>query len=113
MPVAVPDVITTYFASTDSADADALVACFTDDAVVVDEGRTRRGRAEIRQWRDEIAQAFEYTATILDVESDDAAGSDGYVVTARVEGNFPGNVVDLKNRFRLRHGLIAHLEIAP
>lgn len=115
MSVPVPDVITGYFEATDRGDAEAMVACFADDAVVVDEGRTHRGRAEIRRWRDEVATAIEYTVEILDVESDEARSEnpDGYVVTARIEGNFPGNVVDVKFRFQLRHELIQHLEIAP
>jgi hypothetical protein len=34
-------------------------------------------------------------------------------VTGRVTGNFPGSPVDLRYRFRLDHGLVASLEIAP
>ena len=30
-----------------------------------------------------------------------------------LEGNFPGGTVDLTNRFDLRDGLIARLEIVP
>ncbi|MEV4631436.1 nuclear transport factor 2 family protein [Micromonospora sp. NPDC049523] len=110
MSVPVPGVVARYFEATDSGEKDVLVACFTEDAVVVDEGRTRRGRAEIRQWRDEVATAYEYTVEILGAEP---AGADEYLVTTRLEGNFPGNVVDLRFRFGLRDDLIDRLEIAP
>jgi ketosteroid isomerase-like protein len=36
--------------SPDPADADGIVACFTEDAKVIDEDESRRGPAEIRQW---------------------------------------------------------------
>ncbi|RKR86828.1 SnoaL-like protein [Micromonospora pisi] len=110
MSVPVPSAVTRYFAATENGDRDALVASFADDAVVIDEGRTHRGRAEIRQWRDEVATAYEYTVEVLGAKPD---GPDGYLVTTRLEGNFPGNVVDLRFRFRLRDDLIAYLEIAP
>ncbi|WP_326557050.1 nuclear transport factor 2 family protein [Micromonospora sp. NBC_01796] len=110
MSVPVPGVVARYFEATDSGEKDALVACFTEDAVVVDEGRTWRGLAEIRQWRDEVATAYEYTVEILGAEP---AGVDEYLVTARLEGNFPGNVVDLGFRFGLRDDLIDRLRIAP
>ncbi|MFI6763625.1 nuclear transport factor 2 family protein [Micromonospora sp. NPDC050417] len=110
MSVPVPPAVTGYFAATENGDRDALVASFAEDAVVLDEGRTHRGRAEIRQWRDEVATAYEYTVEVLSAEPD---GPDGYLVTARLEGNFPGNTVDLTFRFILRDNLIARLEIAP
>ncbi|MFK3985690.1 nuclear transport factor 2 family protein [Micromonospora sp. NPDC050397] len=121
MSVPVPEVINKYFEATERRDAEAIAACFADDAVLTDDGQTHRGRAEIRRWRDEVATAFEYTTEILGVESgapgpgDGGSGADttaGYVVTARIEGNFPGNVVDLKYRFELRHELIQRLTIA-
>lgn len=43
MTTAVPEVVTRYFEADARRDIDALVALFTDDAVVIDEGKTRRG----------------------------------------------------------------------
>jgi hypothetical protein len=40
-------------------------------------------------------------------------GDDRYVVFTTLTGNFPGGSVDLANRFTVRDGLIAQLEIAP
>jgi hypothetical protein len=40
-------------------------------------------------------------------------GPDRYVVTARLRGNFPGGIADLKWDFTIADGLISELLIAP
>jgi uncharacterized protein (TIGR02246 family) len=59
MTLATPGVITRYFSTQAARNWDAMVALFTDDAVVVDEGQTRRGSSEIRAWRE-----MSFTVTI-------------------------------------------------
>jgi ketosteroid isomerase-like protein len=44
-----PPVISEYLAASDRGDAAAVVRCFAEDAVVVDEGREWRGMAAIRR----------------------------------------------------------------
>lgn len=102
-----PDAIAKYLRATD---ADQAVACFTTDAEVVDEGTTRRGHDEIRQWRKETSAAYDYTVTVLDW---DRTQESGYIVRTRVDGNFPGGTVELAYRFALRDDLIRTLRIAP
>lgn len=105
----VPDVIANYLRAADAADADALLACFTEDAEVTDEGATRRGHAEIRRWREEVAAKYVYTVEVLGSRPAD----DGrYVVSTKLEGNFPGGTAYLEYRFTLSDGLIRALEIA-
>jgi ketosteroid isomerase-like protein len=108
-----PVVIGTYLqlaSAPQASDAGAIADCFTDDAELVDEGRTRRGRAAIREWWQGPATAFEYT---VDVRSKRALPDDQYVVFTTLTGNFPGGTADLANRFTVGEGLIARLEIAP
>lgn len=105
-----PPVIQAYLDAAAASDYDALVACFTSDATVHDDGRTYRGRAQIRAWREEVASAFEYTVDVLDAAETGAAQ---YRVTARIAGSFPGSPVDLQYRFALVGDLIEQLEIAP
>jgi hypothetical protein len=57
-----------------------------------------------------VSSKFTYTVEVVDAEP---TAADSYVVTARLEGNFPGSPVDLRFQFGLRDGLIAALEIAP
>jgi hypothetical protein len=68
----------------------------------------------IRQWRESVATAFEYTVAIIGSEAfGDVDGGQRHEVYTHLEGNFPGDQVDLTNRFTLRGDLIVGLEIVP
>jgi SnoaL-like domain len=99
--------VTTYLKAADEDDLDALAACFTDDGTVLDEGRTYRGREQIRARRESLSSQWEFTRTITGSESQ--AG--GYLVRTHVEGSFPGGVADLSFRFTLAGDLIRDLTI--
>ncbi len=106
----VPDVISRYFEADARRDIDAIVALFADDALVVDEGETWRGISKIRAWREGPASRYRYTTEVFDT---DRTGGDEYLVTGRLEGNFPGGTAELKWRFTLVGDRIGHLHIAP
>ena len=112
--VSLPPVVSNYLAASDRDDIDAIVACFTGDAVVLDEDRHWRGADAIRQWREDVAAAFEYTVAIIGSEAfGEVDRGRRYEVYTHLEGNFPGGQVDLTNRFTLRGDLIVGLEIVP
>ena len=102
------DVIQRYFAAQSARDFDAMVNLFTDDSVVNDEGKTWRGHSGIREWRDKAASVYQYTTQVLEVHEDD---EDEYSALVRLEGNFPGGVVELEYHFTLAGGQIKSLEI--
>jgi len=80
----------------------------------VDEGREWRGTAAIRRWRATVATAYQYTVQVTGTEAaGEADGAGRHHVHVRLEGNFPGGQVDLTDRFALRGGRIAGLEIVP
>ncbi|AGB22040.1 hypothetical protein Mycsm_01644 [Mycobacterium sp. JS623] len=109
-----PAVVSNYLAASDRDDIDAIVACFTDDAVVHDEGRRWRGAQAIRQWRESVATAYEYTVALIGSQAlGEVDGGQRYEVYTHLEGNFPGGQVDLTNRFTLRGDLIVGLQIVP
>ena len=109
-----PPVISEYLAASDRGDAEAIVRCFAEDAVVVDEGREWRGTAAIRRWRATVATAYQYTVQVTGAEAlGEADGAERHDVHIHLEGNFPGGEVDLTDRFALRAGRIARLEIVP
>jgi hypothetical protein len=110
MPIVMPDVINRYFETDARRDTVAMLALFTNDAEVVDEGATRRGKEEIRAWRDGPVSQYEYTTELFEARS---AEGKGYVVRGRISGNFPGGTADLTWRFTLDGDQIVRLEIAP
>ena len=109
MPTDAPAVVDQYFERLLSGDVEGLLALFTDNATVIDEGRTWHGIGKIREWRTGVASKWEYTTTITGGAS---TGDDSYRVTARLDGNFPGNTVDLNFDFTLENDRISRLEIA-
>jgi uncharacterized protein (TIGR02246 family) len=109
MSIEVPAAIAAYLAGSNAHDAAACAACFTDDAVVRDEGRERQGNAAIREWMEEVSKKYRPTVDVIDVgETDDQT-----IVTGRVAGNFPGSPVELRYAFTLAGEKIARLEIRP
>ena len=111
---ALPPVICEYLAASDRGDDEAVVRCFAPDAVVVDEGRQWRGTAPIRRWRATVATAYQYTVQVTGAKAmGEADGAERHDVHVHLEGNFPGGQVDLTDRFALRDGRIASLEILP
>ena len=111
---ALPPVISGYLAASDRGDADAIVRCFAEDAVVVDEGQEWRSTAAIRRWRDTVATAYDYTVQVTGATAvGEVDGVERHDVYLHLEGNFPGGEVDLTDRFALRDGRIARLEIVP
>jgi len=107
-------VISEYLAASDRGDAEAIVRCFAEDAVIVDEDQEWRGTAAIRRWRATVATAYQYTVQVTGAEAlGEADGAERHHVYLHLEGNFPGGQVDLTDRFALRGGRIARLEIMP
>jgi uncharacterized protein (TIGR02246 family) len=109
MAIELPTAIAAYFAGSNAHDADACAACFTDDAVVRDEGRKRQGQAAIRGWMAEVSEKYRHTVEVIGVVERDGET----FVTGRVAGNFPGSPIDLRYTFTLAGEKIARLEIRP
>src|ERR1700730_14235100 len=105
-----PSAIERYFESDSRRDVEAILALFTPGAVVIDDGRTWQGPADIRAWQLGPASQYEYTVTLFGIE---ATGSEAYVASCRLDGNFPGGTAELRFLFTLSQGLIGRLEIAP
>ena len=108
--IALPEVVRLYHSAHDNGDVDSALAAFKPDARVSDDGHVYAGSHEIRHWLAEASKRFSYTRTQIRMTS----VTDGvWVVVNRLEGDFPGGIVDLQYRFVLADNLIAELAIAP
>lgn len=108
MTLNLPDSVAAYFIA-DEIGADAAAQCFTDDAIVKDEGHIYNGRAAIKKWKEDTSKKYTYTSEPLTCEQRDGKA----VVTSRLTGNFPGSPVDLRFAFELVGEKIASLEVVP
>ena len=103
-----PESIAAYVDGANARDADAVAACFNEDAVVRDEGRERQGIAVIREWAEDVSR--KYSPTVDVIAFTQANGRT--IVTARVSGNFPGSPIELRYFFALHDKKIARLDIS-
>jgi hypothetical protein len=108
MTLNLPKPIAAFFAA-DKADGEAISQCFTEDAVVKDEGHTYGGRAAIKKWKTDASAKYQYTSEPFACEQKDGVS----IVTSRLTGNFPGSPVSLRFFFKLDGDKIASLEIIP
>jgi hypothetical protein len=108
MTLDLPKSIAAYFAA-DKGDAEAAAQCFTESAIVKDEGHTYQGRAAIKQWKADASAKYQYTSEPFACEQKDGK----VVVTSRLTGNFPGSPVNLRFFFELERDKISSLEIIP
>ena len=103
-----PKPIASYFAA-DKDGAETLSRCFTEDAVVKDEGHTYNGRAAIKEWKARASEKYQYASELLALDQEEGKA----VVTSRLTGNFPGSPVNLRFFFELNGDKIKSLEIIP
>lgn len=107
MSVSLPVAASAYFEADKAKDGSAVSACFTEDALVTDEGKTYRGRQSIREWKEKSSTKYSYTVEPFEVER----VGEKTLVTAHVVGDFPGSPIRLRYFFGLRGDEIASLEI--
>jgi ketosteroid isomerase-like protein len=106
-----PATVRAYLSAHADRDADTAIASFAPDAVVVDEGHTFRGTAEVLEFLRTAGGQFTYTTELVGAERGDDSH---WVARVRIEGDFPGGTADLAYRFTLAaDGLIVELLIAP
>lgn len=108
MTLDLPTPVANYFTA-DTGDSEAVAQCFTENAVVKDEGHAYKGRATIRQWKAAASAKYQYTSEPFVCERRDGQ----VIVTSRLTGNFPGSPVNLRFCFRLEGDKIESLEIVP
>lgn len=102
----IPEAVLSFIAATNSADDDAFVAAFTDDAYINDWGREFRGHEGVASWNrtDNIGAGmhFELVSTTYD-------GDDVFKVTLKAASRRFNGIGSM--RIAVRGGLITRLEI--
>jgi hypothetical protein len=100
-----PNIISKLVKAQIQYDSHAYANCFTDTAVVFDEGKTHNGKAEIQNWIDAANKEYKTVMKPLDYNERDN------VLSAEISGTFPGSPLILKYHFKLSGELIESLKI--
>jgi hypothetical protein len=107
MDINLPVPVAIYLAAENQGHTEIVAQCFTQRAVVRDEGQTIEGLAAIKQSEAETKRKYQHT-----IEPLTSAQKDGkIIVTDRLTGNFPGSPIELEFVFTLDGDKIASLEM--
>lgn len=100
-----PNIIAALVNAQNQYKSHSYADCFTDNAVVFDEGKTYNGKTEIENW---ISEANNEYKTIMKPLNYDEKEN---ILSAEISGTFPGSPAILKYHFELINGLIQSLKI--
>lgn len=100
-----PKVVTELVNTQNNFDSLAYANCFSETAVVFDEGKTHKGRKEIQKWIDEANK--KYQATMKPLEYSETENT----LKTEVSGNFPGSPIVMTYLYEFQDDLIQSLRI--
>ncbi|MDO1450476.1 nuclear transport factor 2 family protein [Rhodocytophaga aerolata] len=103
----VPKVIAELVKAQNNQDSIAYANCFSETALVYDEGKNHHGKKEIQEW---IAQANQTFKTVMKPIGYTGTATSG-VLSAEISGSFPGSPLVLNYHLELKDGLIESLKI--
>lgn len=102
-----PQVIEDLIKAQNELDSAAYAACFTDGAVMFDEGKWHTGKKAIQQLIEHANQNYRSNMKPLSLTGPEAAP----VLSAEVSGTFDGSPIVLQFQFELTDGLISSLKV--
>ncbi len=102
-----PEVVADLVEAQANFDSVAYANCFSETAVVFDEGKTYKGRTEIQQWIANANKKFKTVMKPIEFTQTDTS----CVLLAEISGSFEGSPLVLNYTFVLRDGLIQSLRI--
>lgn len=96
-----------YFTAANAHQVEEMIATFTQDAVVQDEGRELHGAAAIGKWMQETIEKYDYQVEPLE----SSRMGQKTLVLASIRGKFPGSPITLQYAFTFEGPQIARMEI--
>lgn len=102
-----PKVITALIDAQASADSVKYATCFSETAVVFDEGKHHEGQKAIKKWFQSTSDKYRTVHKALAYTGNDKIG----ILTSEVSGTFPGSPIVLKFHFSFANERIEKLEI--
>lgn len=102
-----PQIIQEYIDASNKHDVKSIVSCFSDNAVVHDEGEELHGKKAIEGWIVKTIEKYKFHAKLLSVKEDNS----NTIVSVEVSGTFDGSPVILDYHFVTENGKILSLKI--
>lgn len=102
-----PQTLKDLLAAQDNFDSEAYADCFSDNAVVYDEGHVHPGKEKIRQWNELSNRKYRPRLEPVHFNSHENKA----VLTTRVSGTFEGSPILLDYNFEMTETKIISLTI--
>lgn len=102
-----PKVVSDLVKTQNNFDSVAYANCFSETAVVFDEGKTHKGRKEIEHWIADANARYEATMQPVSFEEKETES----ILKAEASGKFDGSPIVLSYHLEIADGLIQSLKI--
>ena len=102
-----PEVIKDLVNAQNNFDSSAYTNCFSETAIVFDEGKNHKGKTEIKSWIEKATKEYNAKMKPLSFKGDAEKGE----LKAEVSGTFPGSPLVLTYNFEFDGGYIELLKI--
>jgi len=102
-----PQLVTKFVETQNTYDSKAYIQCFTETAIVHDDGKTHKGKEAIKAWIEDANERYKSVMKPINYEESASKG----VLTAEVSGTFPGSPIVLKFHLGLKDGLIDSINV--
>lgn len=102
-----PIILKNLLQAQENFDSISYSECFSDDAQVFDEGKTHKGKEEIKDWNEKTNEEYKTKLEAMDVINKDNMT----VLTTKVSGTFDGSPIVLKYNFEIENEKISSLKI--
>ena len=107
MSVRLLPIIQKYINTSNKHDVKSILTCFSDDAVVHDEGKELHGKKAIEDWIRKTIDKYKFQFKPLSVKNEDT----GVAVRVEVSGSFDGSPISLDYHFAIANDKILSLKI--
>ncbi|HEV7379942.1 MAG TPA: nuclear transport factor 2 family protein [Dyadobacter sp.] len=102
-----PKIVADLVETQNRFDSVAYADCFSETAMVVDEGKTHEGRKEIEHWIADSNKRYRATMKPVGYEVNETES----ILKAETSGNFEGSPIVLTYHLEIADGLIQSLKI--
>ncbi|AZA53152.1 nuclear transport factor 2 family protein [Chryseobacterium sp. G0201] len=102
-----PIILKNLLEAQENFDSNSYSECFSDDPKVFDEGKTHKGKEEIKDWNEKTNEEYKTKLEVIDVFNEDQTT----ILTTKVSGTFDGSPIVLKYKFEIKNEKISSLKI--
>jgi len=107
MMIKLPESIKKYINASNEHDVKSILSCFSDDALVHDEGEELHGKKSIEGWIVKTIEKYKFQFKPLSVKVHDVE----IVVAVEVSGTFDGSPVTFDYHFIIENDKISSLTV--